>query len=283
VIDSPTSSARRPRLVAPPGACDCHMHIYGPADRFPYGAETTVRPPEAPLEDYLSLRDRLGLQRTVFVQPSAYATDNACLIDAIKRCAPAARGIPGIEPDIAEDELAELDAAGMRGVRFHQIVAGCLRLDVLEPIADRIKPFGWHVQVQLGGDDLVELEPRLAALPVDFVIDHMGRIPIEGGTDRPAFKTLLRLLETGRCWVKLSAPYHVSQSGPPTYDDCAARARELVRAAPDRMIWGSNWPHPSVREKPDDVDLLDVLLDWAVDDDVRHKILVDNPARLFGF
>ncbi len=274
---------RRPLLTVPAGACDCHMHVYGPAARFPYAPSVKTPPPDFPLEAYLELRRRLGLQRTVFVQPSAYGTDNACVLDAITRTAPGGRGIAVIDPSAPEAEIARLHAAGIRGVRFHDMVVGCLRFDVLEAVATRIQPHGWHVQVQLDGDGLVDLAPRLAALPVDCVIDHMGRIPIEGGTDRAAFKSLLRLLDTGRCWVKLSAPYHVSRAGPPDYRDCAARARALVRAVPERMVWGSNWPHPSVPKKPNDVDLLDVLADWASDDAVLHRILVDNPAALFGF
>jgi len=171
----------------------------------------------------------------------------------------------------------------MRGVRFHDMVAGCLRIDLLEPVAARIRPHGWHVQIQLDGDGLVDLAPRLAALPVDVVIDHMGRIPVAGGIERAAFVSLLRLLEGGRCWVKLSAPYHVSRAGPPDYRDCAARARTLVRAAPERLLWGSNWPHPSVRDKPDDADLLDTLADWTDDEATIRRILVDNPVALFGF
>ena len=279
----PAPSPRRPRLTVPAGACDCHMHVYGPAARFPYAPSTKTLPPDVPLEAYLALRQRLGLQRTIFVQPSAYGADNACVLDAIARTAPNGRGIAVIDPAAPEAEIARLHVAGIRGVRFHDMVAGCLPFDVLEPVAARIRPHGWHVQIQLDGDGLVDLAPRLAALPVEVVIDHMGRIPVDGGTERAAFKSLLRLLDTGRCWVKLSAPYHVSRAGPPDYRDCAAHARALIHAAPERMLWGSNWPHPSVREKPDDADLLDILADWTDDIAALRKILVDNPAALFGF
>lgn len=279
---SPLADARRPRLKVPAGACDCHMHVYGPATRFPYppGRET---PADIPLEAYLELRRRLGLERTVFVQPNAYGTDNACALDAIARTAPTGRGIAVIDPAAPEAEIARLQDGGMRGVRFHDMVAGSLGFDVLEPVAALVHPFGWHVQIQLEGDGLVELEARLRALPCDVVIDHMGRIPVDGGNDRPAFRSLLRLLETGRCWVKLSAPYHMSRSGSPAYADCAARARALIDAAPERMLWGSNFPHPTAHEKPDDADLLDVLADWTDDEAVLHRILVDNPTVLYDF
>jgi D-galactarolactone isomerase len=273
----------RPVRRLPPKACDCHMHVYGPAARFPYPPKRTADPPDATFEDYLTLRRLLGFERTVFVQPSAYGADNRCALDAIARLAPDARGIATIDPEASEEDLARLHDGGMRGTRFHQMVVGCLRLDVLESVAERTRPFGWHVQVQCEGDDLVDLEPRLRALPVDVVIDHMGRIPVEEGADRPAFKALMRLVDTGRCWVKLSSPYHVSREGPPAYEDCAARAGALIEAAPERMLYGTNWPHPSLTEKPDDVRLLDVLIAWAGDDATLRTILVDNPNALFGF
>ena len=188
-----------------------------------------------------------------------------------------------VDPDVEDAELERLTAAGMRAVRFHSMVEGCLSLDALEEMAGRVGPFGWHLQVQFDGADMADLAGRLAALPVDIVIDHMGRIPMADGVDGPCFKALLGLLEGGRCWVKLSAPYHVSQEGPPAYGDCAARAQALIRAAPDRMLWGSNWPHPTAKEKPDDADLLEVLGEWAGDAETLRRILVDNPATLFQF
>jgi len=232
------SSPHRPRLTVPAGACDCHMHVYGPVARFPYAPSIKTPPLDVPLEAYLALRQRLGLQRTVFVQPSAYGADNACALDAIARTAPNGRGIAVIDPAAPEAEIARLHAAGMRGVRFHDMVAGCLPFDVLEPVAARIAPHGWHVQIQLDGDRLVDLAPRLAALPVDVVIDHMGRIPIEHGTARAAFKILRCLLDSGRCWVKLSAPYHVSRAGPPDYRDCATRAPRPGSAPPPNGCCG---------------------------------------------
>ena len=273
--------SRAPRLAVPAGACDCHMHIFGPAARFPYGGERDYTPPDATLEDYVTLRHRLGLTRTVVVQPSIYGSDHACALDAMARLD--GRGVAVVGPDVEDAELERLTAAGMRAVRFHSMVEGCLSLDVLEEMAGRVGPFGWHLQVQFDGADMADLAERLAALPVDIVIDHMGRIPMADGVDGPCFKALLRLVDGGRCWVKLSAPYHVSREGPPAFGDCAARARALVRAAPERMLWGSNWPHPTAREKPNDADLLDVLGDWAGDEGALRQILVENPLALFQF
>lgn len=255
------------RFAVPAAACDTHMHIYGTPGRT--------------LGEYQALRGRLGIARTVYVQPSVFGTDNSILVNCIAADGDDARGIAVIDPDAPDAHLDSLHAAGVRGVRFHDVVAGCLSYDVLEPVAARIADWGWHVIVQSEGERLADLAPRLEALPVDVVVDHMGRIPLEGGVDHPAFVALLRLLEGGRSWIKLSAPYHITRD----YSQLNARGRALVEAAPDRMLWGSNWPHPSVPDddRPDDAELLDVLLDWAGDEGVLRRILVDNPARLYGF
>ncbi len=258
-------------IVVPPGACDTHMHIYGTPGRS--------------LDDYRKVRDCLGFERTVFVQASDFATDNSLVLDCIAAEDGRARGIAVIDPNAPEADLRSLHEGGIRGVRFHDIVPGCLPYEVLEPVAARIAVLGWHVIVQSEGDRLPELEPRLRNLAVDFVIDHMGRVPVDGGVDHPAFQVILRLLESGRCWVKLSAPYHVSRTGGPGYDDLRERGWALVAAAPERMLWGSNWPHPSIKvgPMPDYAALLDVLGDWAGDEATVARILVDNPATLYGF
>ena len=274
---------RAPRLTLPAGACDCHMHILGPAAAFPYGGRRSAPPPDATLEDYRALCRRLGLTRTVFVQPSAYGSDHACTLDAIARSAPDARGVAMVDVDVADAELEQLTAGGMRAVRFLSMSDVSSGLDSLEEMADRVGPFGWHFHLQFDGANMADLEARLAALPVDIVVDHMGRIPMTDGDGGPCFKALLRLVERGRCWVKLSAPYHVSMEGPPDYGDCAGRARALIKAAPERMLWGSNWPHPTAKVLPDDADLLDVLGDWAGDEGTLRRIFVDNPAALFRF
>ncbi|MBI4183147.1 MAG: amidohydrolase family protein [Proteobacteria bacterium] len=275
---------RTPRLVAPLGACDCLAHVFGPRARFPYPAGIEA-PPDLPLEDYERVRARLGLARAVLVQLPHYATDNACILDAVARLGPArARAVAVTRPEVDAAELARLDADGVRALRF-LLFAPYLRLDVIGEVARRIAPFGWHVEVQGDGRDLPDQIPVLARLPVAVVIDHLGRIPAEGGTDHPAFRALLAFVEGGRCWVKLSAPYHASRTGPPDYADLAPRARALIAARPDRMLWASNWPHALRRpgEKPDDADLLDLLLDWAPEAETRRLILVENPARLYGF
>ncbi|MBI4183146.1 MAG: amidohydrolase family protein [Proteobacteria bacterium] len=279
-----TGEGRRPRLAAPPGACECHSHVYGPFSRFPLAPGRKPHA-EAPVAAYERLLARLGFARGVIVQPSAYAADNACTLAAIAEMGTdRARGVAVTRPEVSRAELGRLHAGGIRGMRFY-LFAPDLGLEVIDEMARRIAPLGWHVDVQGDGRKLPDWIPTLARLPVDVVIDHIGRIPPESGTENPAFAALLGFVETGRCWVKLSAPYYGSRQGPPAYADIAPRVKALIAARPDRLVWAANWPHPSfaVGEKPDDADLLDLLLDWAPKEETRRMILADNPARLYGF
>jgi D-galactarolactone isomerase len=271
-----------PRLKAPAGTCDTHMHIYD--GRFPSAPTAPFTPPDALVSDYLKVRARLGITRTVVVQPSTYGKDNRCTLQGIAALGlDVARGIAVVDAGTSEAELRELTQGGMRGVRFHQLPGGALAWDELDRIAARVQSVGWHVQLQLDGRLLPEREAQIRGWPGCIVIDHVGKFLEPVTPDHPAFRCLLGLVETGRVWVKLSAPYEVSKSGPPLYEDVGRLAKALVRAAPERMLWASNWPHPSVKEKPNDAVLLDVLLDWAPDEATRRKILVDNPAELYGF
>ena len=276
----------RPKLKAPPGACDTHIHIVGPLDRFPIPPEAAIKPGEWTLEAYLAMLDRIGVERAVVVQPSTYGTDNACTVEAVERMGGRARGVATVHTGVTDDELARLTEAGIRGARFHMLTGGVLPWDMLEPMAGRIEEHGWHIQLQMDGRELHEKADRLHRLPGTLVIDHTGKFLEPVGTDHPGFKTLLALVETGRCWVKLSAPYETSKSGPPHFEDVGLLAKALIAAAPERMLWASNWPHfslPEPAEKPDDAMLLDVLLDWAADEATRNRILADNPAELYGF
>lgn len=273
----------RPRLKAPPGACDTHMHIY--EDRFPKAPTALIKPPPATVADYRKLQQRLGLTRTVIVQPSTYGADNRCTLEAMAAFGDNARGVAVVDTSVTNDELARLTKAGIRGIRFLMLPGGALPWDILETIAARVHEFGWHVQLQLDGRGLPEREAQLRGLPGTLVVDHVGKFLEPVSVDHAAFRVLARLVEAGRTWVKLSAAYEVSKKGPPTYDDVGALAKALVRLAPERMVWASNWPHPSVpkEERPDDAVLLDTLLDWAPDEAIRRRILVDNPATLYGF
>jgi D-galactarolactone isomerase len=273
-------TGQRPRLQAPAGACDTHIHIYGPRNIYPLAPTCVVTPPAGPVDAYRAMMDRLGLARVVIVQPSAYGTDNRCTLDAMTELGDRARGVAVVDDNVDEAELARLTAAGIRGIRFFMLPGGVLPWEILERMAARVHAFGWHVQLQLDGRDLPEREEVLRRLPGTLVIDHNGKFLEPVGTDHPAFQTLLRLIDTGRCFVKASAPYETSKDGPPRYGDVGVLAKALIRAAPERIVWASNWPHPGQdANPPDDA----VLLDWADDDATRRQILVDNPAKLYGF
>ena len=270
-----------PKLVAPPGACDCHMHIY--EDRYPLVPQAVFKPPHAPLEDYRAVQRALGLSRVVLVQPNGYGFDNQCMMAALAELGASARAIAIVPVDVTDTELDRLTRAGVRGIRYFLLPGGMLPWESLEPMAERVAAFGWHVQLQLDGRELPRYEKALAKLPVPLVIDHNGKFiePVE--TDHPGFRSLLSLLDAGNTWVKLSAPYETSKSGPPHYADVSVLARMLVASAPERCVWASNWPHPGRHPAPDTAAMLDLLLEWADDDATRRQILVDNPARLYGF
>jgi D-galactarolactone isomerase len=270
-----------PLLSAPRGSCDTHMHFYN--DAYPSAPTALFTPPNAWVDAYRAVQRRLNLERVVVVQPTTYGTDNRCLLEAMKSFGGEARGVVVPDPAISDEELEEMTAAGVCGARFHMLPGGALDWDVLEEVAARIKSFGWHLQLQMNGREFSARQQVLGSLPCDLVVDHVGRFMDPVAVDDPSFKVLLDLLEGGRCWVKLSAPYESSRSGPPDWSDVANEARTLVAAAPERMLWASNWPHPGQENPPDEADLLDLLLSWADDPPTRNRILRDNPAELYRF
>jgi D-galactarolactone isomerase len=258
------------------------MHIYDP--RFPFAAGAKITHPGATVADYRAVCLRLGIERTVVIQPSAYGFDNSCTLDAVAQIGVGARAVAVVDPAAPDAELERLDEAGVRGARYFMLPGGILSWESLEPMAARAADFGWHIQLQLDGRTLPDHFPMLHRLPSTLVIDHVGKFLEPVRPNDQSFRALLRLVGNGHTYVKLSAPYEVSRSGPPNYDDVGVLAKELVRAAPDRMVWASNWPHPTHSgDKPDDAMLLDTLLDWVPDEATRRKVLVDNPARLYGF
>jgi len=273
----------RPRLQSPRGACDCHMHIFD--TRYPLAAKARRKEADAPVSEYRKLQKALGLERVVVVQPTAYGTDNRCTLAAIAELGSGARGIAVIDDAVTDAEIARLSVAGMRGVRFRMLDNPELPWELLPRMAARIAAHGWHIQFQMDGRELHSREALLRSLPCELVIEHIGKFLEPVAVDHPGFQALLRLIDGGRCWVKLSGAYMTSKSGPPRYEDVGVLAKALVRHAPDRMVWASNWPHPlpagSVR--PDDALMLDLLLDWAPDDKTRDRVLADNPATLYGF
>ena len=279
----PDPNPRPPRFKPPLGATDTHFHIFGPDKNYPLVADRRFTPPDASVESYLHLHRTLGLSRAVLVQPSSYGTDNRRQLDAAREMDIPTRVIVVVPPAMTDREFDRLYSAGARAVRFIPTQPGSLPLAQLERYAERLAALGWHIQLMLAPTHLVELAPRLEKLRCDFVIDHMGDIQAAQGTGQPAFQALLRLLNTGRCWTKLSAGYHASQQSPP-YPEVIPLAHALVAARPDRLLWGTDWPHANLAgPMPNSTEFLDLLLDWVPDDEARRHILVDNPGRLYGF
>jgi D-galactarolactone isomerase len=270
-----------PRLIAPKGACDTHIHFYNA--KFPTAPTALGTPPDAWVDEYRQVQNRLGLNRVVIVQPTTYGTDNSCQLEAMSAFGETARGVMVADTSITDEALDRLTRLGVRGIRFHMLPGGAVSWDILETMAARVHNFGWHVQLQMNGREFPEREAMLKRLPGALVVDHVGRFMKPVPIDDPAFKVLLGLLDTGRCWVKLSAPYESSESGPPDWQDVALEARALVKAAPERMLWASNWPHPGRENPPNEADLMDLLLDWVDDEATRTSILVNNPAELYRF
>lgn len=265
-------------LRPPPLACDCHIHVFGPFGRYPLDAARKYTPEEALLEDYVKVAAALGTGRMVLVQPSIYGVDNACQRDAIRELGERARGVAVIDDSVSDAQLRELDRDGFKGARLNFMRAG--GLESLERIAARVKEFDWHVQLHLPGSMIPEIADRLLKLPAEFVIDHFGRVDIRHGVWQPAFQALLRLVDSGRCWVKLSAPYRIDTA---PYRDTVPFAHALVQRNPERLVWGTDWPHPDMAVVPEDQGLLDVLRDWVPDEKMRERILVENPAKLYRY
>ncbi|MBL8701584.1 MAG: amidohydrolase family protein [Alphaproteobacteria bacterium] len=270
-----------PKLVAPAGACDTHMHFYDA--RYPTAPTALGTQPDATPADYRKVRERLGLQRVVVVQPSAYGADNRATMAGAAAFGRDARAVVVVERDAPDAELKRLADAGAAGLRFFLFGGNYYSWPDLERMACRAADHGWHLQLQFDGRTIPDFADRIRALPCDYVIDHNARFVEPVPADHASFKALQGLLDTGRCWVKCSGMYDTSKLGPPLYPDVGAIAKAIIRHAPERVVWASNWPHPGRDPKPDDAMLLDTLLDYAPDDTVRRKILVDNPARLYRF
>jgi predicted TIM-barrel fold metal-dependent hydrolase len=274
-----------PALKAPANACDCHIHIYDPA-RFPMVPSQRVPPTHATVADYRRLQRRTGTARVVVVTPRNYATDNAVTVDAIKQFGNNARGVAVLHPTVTAAELKRLHDAGVRGIRFslNDPATAVVTLDMVEPLSKRIADLGWHVQFNIEGQQVVEWEDLLTRLPTPIVFDHLGRPPLPDGVAHLSHGIIRGLIDRGRTWVKVSGAYLNTRLGPP-YPDATAIAAALVKAAPERMVWGSDWPHPTepADRKPNDAVLFDLLSEWAPAASTRHRILVQNPAILYGF
>ena len=275
---------RKPTFRVPEGSVDAHCHVFGPGDVFAYAPTRKYTPGDAPASALFALRDHLGFARNVVVQASCHGTNNAAMVDALRRAGDLARGIAFVDPTVTEAELDELDLAGVRGVRFNflkRLVDATPRADY-ERIVSRIAPRGWHVVIYFEAPELGELMPFITALPMTVVIDHMGRPDVELGTAHPQWQQLLNLLDAHEnVWIKVSGPERLSKSGPP-YDDVVPFGRALVERYPARVLWGTDWPHPNMTTHvPDDGELVDFIPRIAPTPELQRALLVDNPMRLY--
>ena len=285
-IPGPHPDPHRPTsFVVPPNACDAHCHIFGPGDRFPFAADRAYTPPDSGIDDFQALQERLGLSRAVFVQASCHGTDNSAMVDAIERGAGRYAGVAMIDESFSDADIGRLHDVGVRGTRFNFVahLGGAPELDVFWRIVDRVVPYGWHIVLHFDAKDLPSYADLLDRMPCPFVIDHMARVPTSGGLDQEPFRALLDVMADERAWVKISGAERLTADGPPPYDDVVPFAQALIAAAPDRVLWGTDWPHPNVRHMPDDGDLVDLLASFAPDEATRNRILVTNPERLYDF
>jgi 2-pyrone-4,6-dicarboxylate lactonase len=282
-IPGPDPNPRQPLITFPAGSCDCHSHIFGPQDAFPYVPNAAYIPPDALPQDYVRMLRIIGCQKAVLVQPSIYGTDNRCMIAALKSGVFDFRGVAVVDENISDKGLEALHLAGVRGVRINLASeTEGLPLEQAPRIAMRIKPLGWHLQFFVRIGKFLSLDQMIAQLPVPCVIDHFAHATAVGGIETPEFKSLLRLARLEHVWFKLIGPYRISTQWP-LFPDVLPLVRLLVDAAPDRCVWGTDWPHPNTAYMPNDGDLADMIGEWLPDAERRHKVLVDNPGRLYDF
>ncbi|MGO4329545.1 amidohydrolase family protein [Cupriavidus sp. 2TAF22] len=280
----PDRNLRMPAFRMPRGAVDCHAHVFGPQAQYPFSEERSYTPEDCTVEQYEALLATLGIDRCVIVHGGAHGTDNRVTLDAIARMGKRARGVAVIRPGLGRAALQAMHDGGMRGCRISTVVRGGARFEHLEALAQETHPLGWHLVLHLHeSKELCDLAPRLMALPNPFVVDHLGHVLGDEGVQSAGFAALMGLLEGGRCWVKLASLYRSSSQAYP-HLDMLPMIHAVVRAYPDRVIWGSNWPHPIYKgAMPNDADLVDLIPLWVPDADQQRRMLVDNPARLYGF
>lgn len=284
----PDPNPHAPRFTLPAGAVDTHVHVF--EDRYKLSPARGYNPPESTLDDLKHLHSTLGVQRVVFSQPSVYGIDNSAIMDGVAalnaETPNRARAVVAVAADVTDDELAALDAAGARGIRLNTDNKGGMPVEFnqIPELAARIAPFGWHFEFLFPGKDLLELLPIFKALTIPMSIAHFAYQPATAGVDAPGFQALLSLVREGNTWMKISGANRVSETDLPPYDDVAPMAQALVEAAPDRMMWGSDWPHPNrYEDNPNDGDLMDAFGDWVTDEGLRRKIMVDNPGAFYRF
>ena len=282
-VDLQLQSRRKPRFKLPPLACDAHCHVFGPGDKFPYAAGRRYTPADAPKETLAALHDFLGIERAVIVHASAHGTDNRALIDALEWSPRRFRGVCNADDSFTERDFQRLHDAGVRGVRFNFVkhLGGAPDMRVFWRVLERVKPLGWHVVLHMDAVDIEHnKEQVIGKLTLPFVIDHMGRVPAAAGIEQPAFRALLEVVRREDCWIKVSGSERISF---PPYDAALPFARALVEASPERCLWGTDFPHPNPTHEADEADLVDLIPLFARDPAQQRRLLVDNPARLYGF
>jgi 2-pyrone-4,6-dicarboxylate lactonase len=278
---------RKPDVEMPAGACDCHAHVFGPGNTYPFISDGLYTPVDALPNEFRAMLDALGLERGVLVQPSIYGTNNEAMLDAMAGDRERLRGIAALPFDVGTSEIERLNEQGICGVRCNIVDLkygkGQLQLDELRALAERIAPFGWHVEFLMHVNEFPDLDRQFADFPTPLVFGHFGYVPVSEGPDTDGFHALLRLMREGRAWVKMTAPNRLTLS-PTPYPGVEETARRLVEAAPERLLWGTDWPHTYIRsDMPNDGDLLNLFARWVPDAETRRRILVDNPAELYGF
>ena len=282
---APDWDIRKPSFVLPAKSCDAHCHIFGPGHIYPYSPGRSYTPPDAPLEKFRKLQSILGLERAVLVNASCHGTDNSVILDAIAQSDGQYRGVANVDQSFSDEEFRSLNEGGIRGVRFNFVkhLGGTPDMKIFHSIVDRISPLGWHLVLHFDASDLLQFKSLLEDLPVPYVIDHMGRVPTNQGTNQSAFRLLLDALKRKNCWVKICGAERISTMGPP-FTDAIPFAKALLEVSPDRILWGTDWPHPNIaRSMPNDGDLVDLIPLFMPDEKLQKKVLVDNPDRLYGF
>lgn len=281
-VDLRLHARRKPSFQLPADACDAHCHVFGPADKFPYASGRRYTPADAPKETLAALHDFLGISRAVIVQASCHGDDNRAMLDALAWAPERMRGVAIAGADTSEVDLAEMHKAGVRGVRFNFVkhLGGAPDMDVFWRVLDRVKPLGWHVVLHMDAIDIESLSPLIRKLGMPFVIDHMGRVQSAKGVGQPAFQALLELVRMDDCWIKVSGAERISF---PPYDAAVPFARALIEASPERCLWGTDFPHPNPTHEADEADLVDLIPQFAPDPKQQRRLLVENPARLYGF
>ena len=285
-VPAPDAELRAPKRALPPGTIDCHAHIFDRFERYPLAADRRYTPPPCTREAWLKLHETLGVARGVQVHGSPYGFDNSITLDFLREHPGRFLGIAAIRPEIANAELERLSASGFRGARLMDQFPSGATTAMLESLAERIAPYGWHLEINVArSSDWVELEPRLRRCPVPLVFDHLGRVRGSEGVNSPGFGVIRRLLtERDDCWTKISSWYRLSDTGTPGNEDMRPLVQALLTARPDRCVWGTNWPHPGmVSNMPNDADLVDQLDSWLPDDSVREPLFATNAAKLYRF